>query len=58
MTNKYLEKIAARASALGMLRSGTDVYQLHGAVDKKKKKKAQASAQASRKWNRAPVRKN
>jgi hypothetical protein len=54
--NKYLEKIA-KMNTLGALRSGTDVYQLHGAVRNKRKKKNKTSATASRKWNRGAVKK-
>lgn len=54
--NKYLEKIAKIVS-MNNLRTGADVYQLNGAVNKKRKKKAKTSATASRKWNRGVMRK-
>ena len=55
--NKYLEKIAARMSAVGVARSGTDVYELHGAIKKKTKKKKPVkttpTANPNRRFNRS-----
>jgi hypothetical protein len=56
MTNKYLEKIAARLKATETMKNGLDFYQAHKAVKKPKKKSKLEPA--TRKWNRGIVRKN
>jgi hypothetical protein len=53
--NKYLEKIAARVSTVRKAATAMDLNTVVSSRDKKKKVKP--SATASRKWNRAPVRK-